>query len=243
MPNGIVMLRLLKDSWSPHFKKWGLNQCIYCLEHSDKTICHECSRLLPRLQTHCPICAEPNHHGHACGECLKHPPSFDRVVSPFMFQGPIRKIIQSFKRTPKVLGLNALIMELSQSLEPYQFDLVIPMPYHWRKSLLRGHNPTNLLSRKVSQQLHIRSSIYLKRVKPTKSQQTLEKPQRQRNMRRAFDVSAEYRQQLKGKNILLIDDVVTTGATANEAAKTLKRHGASSVIVACLARTPMQFHS
>lgn len=225
------------------YTRSNIAQCIYCLDNTPSVICPLCMQALPRLGQHCPQCAEPNHHGHVCGQCLKLKPSFDRVISPFVFQGPIAKIMQSFKRTPKVLGLNELTVELNQALAPYEFDMVIPMPYHWRKSLLRGHNPTTLLARKISRYLQVETTSILKRVKPTKSQQTLEKSQRRRNVRGAFEVPARYRPLLKGRNVLLIDDVLTTGATANEAAKILKRHGASSVIVACIARTPLQSHS
>ncbi|MFY0641019.1 MAG: ComF family protein [Bermanella sp.] len=114
------------------------------------------------------------------------------------------------------------------------------MPYHWQKLIWRGHNPTGLLANRLSQSLDIPLWHGLTRTKATQSQQGLDKGQRQSNMRRAFSVRNSLAQQIKGKNILLVDDVLTTGATCHAAALVLKKHGAKSVTLACLARTPLE---
>lgn len=217
-----------------------IKQCIFCLSPSPQNICHLCIETLPPLGTHCPQCAEPNQHGHICGECLKHPQAFDQVICPFLFQGPVAGLIQKLKRSSKVLGLECLEHTLSEQLLTYRFDAVLPMPYHWQKLIWRGHNPTGLLANRLSQSIDTPLWHGLTRTKATQSQQGLDKTQRQSNMRRAFDCTNALAQQIKGKNLLLIDDVLTTGATGHAAALVLKKHGAKSVTLACLARTPLK---
>ncbi|MGR6872749.1 ComF family protein [Pseudomonas sp. HK3] len=194
---------------------------------------------LPRLGQHCPQCAEPNHHGHICGECLKQPPAFDRVICPFMFQGAVAGLIQAFKHRSKVLGLECLEYELSEHLQHHEFDVILAVPYHWRKLLWRGHHPTEHLGRTLSHALNTPLWRGLLRTKATHSQQGLDKSARQYNMRKAFMCSPWLIKQIKGKNLLLVDDVLTTGATCHSTALALKKHGAKSVTIACLARTPL----
>lgn len=215
------------------------SECILCLASTPQCICHDCSQALPILGTHCPVCAEPNVHGHICGECLKSKPAFDRVIVPFVFKGPVASILKRLKHSPKVLGLNDLITPLISLLEPIEFDIIIPLPYHWRRLLIRGHSPSNVLAARLARAVNVPIFKKFKRRKHTSSQQSLDKSQRRANMRHAFTLDNRQAQAaIKGKRVLLVDDVLTTGATANEAAKVLKRHGAKSVIVACIARTP-----
>jgi len=221
------------------YTRSNINQCNICLEYSQNSICQDCLHALPRLGTHCPQCAEPNYHGHICGECLKSKPAFDRVISPYLFEGPVASMLQSFKRSSKVKGLNLLTHTLIHELESLDFDVIIPIPYHWRKLLRRGHNPSGILARQVSSRLSIPLIHPLKRSKVTLSQQALNKEQRKQNVRNAFMLKPKFKASVKNKRILLLDDVLTTGATANAAAKVLKRYGAKSVVVACIARTPI----
>lgn len=215
-----------------------INQCIFCLQTSPNNICSQCMQALPTLALQCPQCAEPNHHGHLCGHCLTRKPAFDRVICPFVFKGAIAQLLQKFKASPKVLGLECLLEPLLMQLQEVECDVVVALPYHWRRLILRGHNPTYIMAKSLSKHLHKPISDALHRIKPTKSQRHLDKIQRRSNMRHAFGISPKLISQIQHKRVLLVDDVLTTGATANEAARLLKQHGASSVVVACLARTP-----
>lgn len=217
-----------------------IKQCIFCLYPSNLNICSPCLAALPRLGQHCPQCAEPNHHGHICGECLKKPPAFDRAICPFLFQGPTAGLIQKLKRKSKVLGLECLQSNLSEHLQSFEFDAVVPVPYHWKKLIWRGHNPTGQLASSLSKAINTPLLTGLTRIKATRSQQNLDKSQRQSNVRRAFRCSPRFTQQIKGKNILLVDDVLTTGSTCHACALLLKKHGVKSVTLACLARTPLE---
>ena len=123
----------------------------------------------------------------------------------------------------------------AERLREWNCDLIVPMPMHWRRRLTRGLNPPELIAERVASSLRLpvaRRLLRLRR-KPRK-QGTLTTLQRFRNVRDVFRVSTTYA--LNGVRLLLLDDVMTTGATANEAARTLLRHGAERVDVAVIAR-------
>lgn len=184
-------------------------------------------------------------HEHICGHCLNSPPSFDRIISPFIYDGPITALIHRFKASSRlggrIPGIFQVMDELARQLTDFDFDMLVPMPYHWRRLITRGHNPALQVSRHINKAAGFNRAIdhALVRCKHLPSQQGLKRPARLKNLRDAFEIHANYRQAIKGKNILLIDDVVTTGATAQSASKVLKQAGAKSITVACLARTPL----
>ncbi len=193
---------------------------------------------LPILACQCPRCAEPNVHSQVCGHCLSQPPAFDHVICPFEYRPPLKALIHKWKNHTNVLGPEQLIQQLLEKLNGQQFDVVVPVPYHWQKLLRRGHNPVRNLSRVLAKQMSTPMVDAIKRVKKGHDQQGLDRKARLKNLRQAFKVDKNQRKQLQGKNILLIDDVLTTGATCNRISQLLKRAGAKSVTVGCLARTP-----
>lgn len=215
------------------------NHCMFCLEAASNTICNLCSEALPKLSNHCGRCAEPNYHGEICGNCLKLPPAFDQVICPFIYSGAIKKLIISFKEKPNAIASHHLVSCLSEQLSEYSYDGIIPIPYHWKNLLARGHNPVRELARLLSEKLNIKLIDGLSRDQYKPNQKSLKRKQRFRNLQGVFSVNIKViAQAVKNKNILLVDDVLTTGATCNSAALTLKQAGAKSVTVACLARTP-----
>jgi ComF family protein len=114
------------------------------------------------------------------------------------------------------------------------FDMIVPVPLHWRKRWRRGFNQSELLAREVSKRRGVPLGKALMRVRPTDVQAGLAMAGRRRNVTGAF--AARPGADLKGKRVLLIDDVMTTGATASACAAALKRGGASSVSLLTLAR-------
>ncbi|MFT7109684.1 MAG: ComF family protein [Psychrobacter glaciei] len=222
-----------------HLKSTFNNHCMFCLEPSSHTICHLCLDCLTKLNTQCPRCAEPNHHGEVCGQCLKLPPCFDQVVCPFIYSGAIKKLIITFKAKPNAIGSHHLVKSLSEQLAEYSYDGIVPIPYHWKNLLARGHNPVRELTRLLSKDLNIKLIDGLIRDKYKPNQKSLKRKQRFRNLQGVFSVNIRVIEKaVRNKNILLVDDVLTTGATCNSAALSLKQAGAKSVTVACLARTP-----
>jgi ComF family protein len=213
-------------------------QCIYCLQDSHANICPDCLDALPLLGQHCPKCSEPNHHGQLCGHCLSTAPAFDEVLCPFEYQHPISDLIHRWKNRQYTQGIEILIQRLTQTLSTHNFDYIVPVPYHWKKLLLRGQNPVRTLAKQLSKQLHTPLIDAVIRTKLGIPQQGLDRKKRIANLHGAFALIPNKRLSLKHKNIVLVDDVVTTGTTCNHISKLLKSAGAHSVTLACLARTP-----
>jgi ComF family protein len=160
---------------------------------------------------------------------------FDAVFSYGEYEGPLRKLIHVFKYG----GVKPLASQLGQLLNgalprEQRFDVIVPMPLHWRKRLERGFNQSELLARFVSKRTGIPLAPGLKRRKRTDPQAGLTRAQRRTNVAGAFEVKG--RSDIEGRHVLLIDDVLTTGATASACSAVLKRAGAKRVTVLTLAR-------
>ena len=117
--------------------------------------------------------------------------------------------------------------------------MVVPVPLHWRRRYQRGFNQADLLARLVARQRRIPSSIVLRRTRATLSQAGLSHAGRRRNMSGAF--ACRRPGLVKGRRVLLIDDVMTTGSTAAACALALKRAGASRVVFLTVARVDRRF--
>ncbi len=212
--------------------------CIYCLQASQNNICPDCMAALPYLGLHCPQCSEPNNHGQLCGHCLRFSPAFNRVICPFEYNPPICDLIHHWKSQQYSQGPEQLTAALVDKLVTHSFDFVVPVPYHWGKLLKRGHNPVRGLGLEVSKALNTPLLDAIKRLKQGRNQQGLNRKQRLSNLRQTFALNKKYKMKLEHTNILLVDDVLTTGATCHHISKLLKTAGVCSITVACLARTP-----
>jgi len=166
---------------------------------------------------------------------------FDHAYSYGSYEGPLRKLIHLFKYSGmKPLGkrLAGLLSRAlpDEAVEGFDvgFDAVVPMPLHWRRRWRRGFNQSEILARLVAKERRILVLNAVKRVRATAVQAGLTNSNRRKNVAGAFRVSRKT--QVAGKRILLIDDVMTTGATAAACASALKRAGARSVTLLTLAR-------
>ncbi len=159
-----------------------------------------------------------------CGEKL----AFDRTRGAFLYEGIVREIISLFKyqgqRKLSDFLATYLLEPLSELGNP---DLLVPVPLHPVKRRSRGFSQTELLARSLSKLTGIPVRTPLIRVKNTRPQVKLAMRERKINVKGAFVLKAK--EEVKGKKVLLIDDVMTTGHTLSEAARTLKRAGAISV--------------
>jgi ComF family protein len=161
---------------------------------------------------------------------------FDTAYSFGSYEATLRQLIHLFKYNqvrPLARPLGALIARAIP--REHRFDLIIPMPLHWKKRWSRGYNQSELLAKEVSRRWGVPVAKMVRRVKPTAPQAGLSNSKRRLNVRGAFAVRKSAN--LKGLRVLLIDDVLTTGATASACASVLKRAGASHVAVAAVART------
>jgi len=179
--------------------------------------------------------ASPLDENGRCGLCRAGLSGYDAVYAYGEYEGNLRKLIHVFKYG----GVTPLASELGRMLNgalprEEQFDVIVPMPLHWRKRLQRGFNQSELLAKFIAKRTGIPLVGALRRRKQTDSQAGLTRAQRRTNVVGAFEVSR--RERVEGRHVLLIDDVLTTGATASACAAVLKRAGAKRVSVLTLAR-------
>ena len=162
---------------------------------------------------------------------------FDTAYSFGPYEDELRRMIQLFKydriRTLAV-PLGRLLVAGLPAHE--RFDAIVPIPLHWRRRWARGFNQSELLARVVARHAGVPLETILKRKKATAAQAGLSDAQRRTNTEHAFAVVDKHRESLKGKHILLIDDVLTTGATLSAASRVLRRAGARRITVLTLAR-------
>lgn len=209
--------------------------CLLCgsLE-SEAVLCAPCVAELPLLgHSVCPQCAEPTPSGEICGRCLQSPPAFDATRAAFRYEFPVDQLIQSYKYGGNLALGGWLARQLLPCLGGVAADCVIPLPLHRDRLAQRGFNQAGEIARLLSKELGLPLALdACERVRATRPQAALAHDARAANIRHAFTCS----QDLSGKRILLIDDVLTTGATLSECARVLKLHGASQVMAVVLAR-------
>lgn len=222
--------------------------CLLCDEPSDGPLelCSACEAELPWLGGHCQICALPlplPSHSLTCGACLRKPPAFERVEAAWRYDFPLDALITRFKHQAQ-WPLGRLLGDLLSHHLQHAFseglprpDLLLPVPLSSRRLRQRGFNQAAMLTRWLSHSLQLPLAEHLlRRARDTAAQQQLTAAQRQRNLRQAFQLAPDG--QVNGLHLAIVDDVLTTGATAEAVARLLKKAGAARVDVYCLARTP-----
>lgn len=214
-------------------------RCLLCLtaDCRDEDICPACRAELPWLGPHCERCALPLASGSLCGHCLRSPPLFDHCVAVWEYGYPIDRLIGRFKYQRQQLEGHLLArLALDRLAAEPPPDVLVPVPMHWRRRLRRGFNQADTIARHWATALDIPIFSGLYRRHYQAPQQGLSARQRQRNLRSAFAIRRDA--SIANKHIAIIDDVVTTAATANSVAAILRTAGAGRISVWCLARTP-----
>ncbi len=219
------------------------HSCTLCGNSSSMRICPDCINYFASPQYACQQCALPlKHHALLCGACLKKPPIYDDIYSPYLYQAPLSHLLNDYKHREHNhtgRGLSELFCEsISSHYQRQHLSLpewVVPVPLHWRQQWQRGFNQSFLFSQTISQNLGVRHFPHAKRVFATPMQKQLTRKQRLQNLRGCFKINKS----LNGQSIAIVDDVMTTGATVNTLAKALKQAGAGKVTVWVLARTPI----
>ena len=173
-----------------------------------------------------------------CGACLQEPPRFDTARSALTYNEASRKLLLKFKYGDQQHAANTFARWLRNALEDIDsIDLIIPTPLHPRRLWQRRFNQSALLAKALGRLTNQTvTGQVLKRRRFTAPQKGLSRKSRQKNVRMAFYVPPKMRERIAGKNILLIDDVLTSGATVNECAKALKSSGAKKVHALTVAR-------
>jgi ComF family protein len=208
--------------------------------------CRSCwSSIAPFKGPCCPVCGQPfksdqtllHSPAHRCADCRRRRPAFTRAWSLYPYVPPLQEAIQLFKYKKKISLANALGSLIDSALlDAPEVDAVVPVPLHVTRLREREYNQALLLADRFCRTRRLPLSFdNLVRTRPTQPQTDLTRPQRLGNLRTAF--AARRPEELKGRRLMLIDDVFTTGATVNECAKVMRKAGASQVYVVTLART------
>lgn len=169
-----------------------------------------------------------------CGHCIKNKPYFDRTFAPYAYDEPLRTLLHEFKYHQglylRSFLANLIVTHLPSDL--IQTECLLPVPMHQTRLRQRGFNQAAELTKYIAQEISVPYNLQLcQKVKATLPQAGLKANERQRNVKNTFKVKP-----LKYKHVTLIDDLLTTGSTANELAKTLKNQGVERVDVWCCAR-------
>jgi ComF family protein len=206
-------------------------------------LCQKCrNSLAPREYLGCRCCgaqSPPGERPDRCHLCRREKFHFDGVIPLGAYRETLRDAILQMKRfggEPLSAAMGRFYLHRrGEQLAGFKPDIVVPVPMHWKRRLVRKTNSPELVARPIAAGLQVPLfQRTLRRCRNTLPQKDLHPRQRRENLRGAFRLAKRY--DLDGARVVLVDDILTTGATCNEAANVLKRGGASAVIVAVLAR-------
>ena len=214
--------------------------CILCgapAGLSGERLCRACRAELPLQPAGvCPCCGGPEAVATDCARCFPRPPAFDSCLSGCMYRYPVDQMIRRLKYLARLDLAHALSRPLLETLDRDMEvvpDCLVPTPMHGKRLRRRGYNQAREIASVLSQRLSLPvDDQLLRRHKLTAYQYELRPEQRKKNVGGAFSLMKTMRY----KNIAIVDDILTTGATADELARLLKHHGAQHVQVWCLAR-------
>jgi len=203
-----------------------------------------CAGCRPRLRAPatpaCRGCGRPllgvatNVRGPLCGGCRQRAPPWESLVAAYLYAPPLVGVVKALKfGRAEHLG-EALAQPLAALCASPRLDVVTPVPLAWTRLLVRGYNQAEAIARPLARALDLPCRRLLRR-RPRPRQALLSRAERRRNLRGAF---TPRRRLPAGTRVLLVDDVMTTGATLAAAARALRRAGAASVVAAVVARTP-----
>jgi len=211
-------------------------RCAACDRRSSDVLCRGCFEALPRIEGPiCGRCGMPTaFEVYVCDACASVDFGFESARAPLKYEGVGKEVVHALKyrgyrtvveRVMAPLMVGALDRDI-------RFDAVVPVPLHRSRLRKRGFNQADLMANAVAREINAPASDKMEVVRKTRDQVELTAPQRKANVSGAFRT----REPVRG-NVLLVDDVFTTGATTSECAKTLARAGASEVYALTLCRT------
>jgi ComF family protein len=206
--------------------------CFLCRGSARELLCQACDAELPRLvRALCPRCALESPRGELCGRCLSQAPAYDATQAALAYEFPADALVQALKFRGELALAPRLAALLAERLRGARVDLLVPVPLSAERVRRRGYNQAAEIARHVpGGRLEV---ALCERTRDAPPQMELPYDARQRNVRGAFRCSRP----LAGASIAVVDDVMTTGATLDELARTLKAAGASRVVNWVVART------
>lgn len=222
-------------------------RCLLCggVGREGMDLCDFCQQSLPFNHTACIVCALPLPpnipDGAVCGRCQKKQPFYDQAFSAFSYEQPVIWLIQQLKFNDRLTHARLLgdLLVDSDCIEAIAVDedvCILPVPLFKKRLRQRGFNQSielaRALSKKMGWPMELKS---VQRIRDTSAQTGLDAKARRKNIRGAFEVI----EPLPQRHVVIVDDVVTTGSTANELSRVLKKSGVERVTVLSLARAPL----
>jgi ComF family protein len=223
---------------------WLPSTCIACANRGSRTLdlCTACRNDLPLNRCFCPRCAIPITIDDAlCGSCLRAPPRYQASYCAFEYKYPVAEFVRAFKYGHRLAHARILGSLLADYVKANHRDewprCIVPVPLSSQRFHDRGFNQAIELGRIMEAMLDIPlNTRLLERVRHTVEQAGLSRRERKKNLRNAFAVVSN----VIPDHIAILDDVVTTGSTMNEIARTLKRAGVKDIEVWAVARAPLK---
>lgn len=216
-------------------------RCVFCgviARDDERFICAGCTRDLPWIAHSCRYCAVPIAGplppGVSCANCQLEPPLLTAAVAPLHYSFPVDAAIKAFKFHRKLNyqpAFSDILLQASAGL-PAGIDALLPVPLHRWRRIRRGFNQAAELAAPVAKAMLLETLNNVARVSATPYQSGLDAAERRRNLKSAFRVSGH----INARHVLIIDDVITTGATCRQLARVLLDKGAAEVSVLALAR-------
>ncbi len=208
--------------------------CQHSLKGS-QTFCSGCYHRLVKVINPCQLCGLENHNDiNICAACLYQPPRWQMMIAPWQYLGLTRELLLQLKFSESLYLANSLVSTVIGhfSKPATRPEVLLPVPLHQNRLFERGFNQAYEIARILSSQLNIKLDYKtLTRIRDTEAQAGLSANKREKNILKAFSCApTDYR------HVAVVDDIVTTGSTANEIAKTLHRAGIETVEIWGLAR-------
>lgn len=216
------------------------SQCRVCHAWPAQPICEACVNRFAQPQPRCETCALPvPSQVRRCGACVKSPPPLDACLTAVAYAFPWSDLIVDYKfhNNPGLATVFALLLRSTPWVEPAldAADLVLPMPLSRQRLQTRGFNQALLLAQRLAPDKT--NTRLLLRIKDTPAQSTLKRSERLDSLKDAFAVDPLLIPQLKGARVVLVDDVMTSGASLSCAARALRAAGVAHITGLVIART------
>lgn len=216
------------------------SQCMVCRAWPSQSICEACVNRFAQPRTRCQTCALVVPAGvRQCGECIRNPPPLDSCLAAVSYDFPWINLILSYKfhQQPGRASAFALLLRSTPWVEPAldAASLLLPVPLSRARLQTRGYNQALLLARQLAPGKA--EHRLLLRIRDTAPQSSLKRAQRLDSLRHVFAVDPLLRQRVRGARLVLVDDVMTSGATLYAAAHALRAAGAAHITALVIART------
>jgi ComF family protein len=228
-------LRARIARWLPRLPR----QCELCRQWGSQPLCSACVARFAPIRARCPCCALPTAEARVCGECLRRPPAFDEAVAAVDYGFPWDGLISRFKFRDQPELASCLARRIVAAIGQAQADLIVPVPLAAHRLRERGYNQAWELARRIADLSAIPAdATVLVRADDAAHQVGASRAARERNLQHGLWADPTSVSRITGRRVAVVDDVMTTGATAEAAARALKLAGADRVLIWVLARTP-----